>query len=59
MEKQASIYVAGHKGMLGSAILRTLKQAGYNNIIVAGSNELDLRDINQVKVFVEKKSLSM
>jgi GDP-L-fucose synthase len=54
MEKQASIYIAGHNGMLGSAIVRTLKQAGYNNLIVAGSKELDLRNINQVKAFVEQ-----
>jgi GDP-L-fucose synthase len=54
MEKQTSIYVAGHNGMLGSSIVRILKEAGYNNLIVAGSNELDLRDIVQVKAFVEK-----
>ncbi|HWY99183.1 MAG TPA: GDP-L-fucose synthase [Bacteroidia bacterium] len=43
MEKSAKIYVAGHRGMVGSAIIRKLKQLGYNNIITRGSKELDLR----------------
>jgi GDP-L-fucose synthase len=54
MEKQARIYIAGHNGMLGSAILTTLKKLGYDNLIFAGSKEVDLRDINKVKAFVEK-----
>lgn len=43
MEQDAKIYVAGHQGMVGSAILRALKKAGYRNIIVRTSKELDLR----------------
>ena len=43
MEKSAKIYVAGHRGMVGSAIIRKLKQLGYTNIITRGSKELDLR----------------
>lgn len=51
MEKQAKIYVAGHRGMVGSAIVRKLKSEGYNNIISKSSSELDLRDQAAVKYF--------
>jgi GDP-L-fucose synthase len=44
MEKEAKIYVAGHNGMVGSAIVRKLQTEGYNNIITRSSKELDLRD---------------
>ncbi|HEY0108886.1 MAG TPA: GDP-L-fucose synthase [Fibrella sp.] len=44
MEKQAKIYVAGHRGMVGSAIVRQLKAGGYTNIIARTSSELDLRN---------------
>ena len=44
MEKSAKIYVAGHNGMVGSAIVRKLNTEGYNNIITRSSKELDLRD---------------
>lgn len=43
MEKQAKIYVAGHRGMVGSAIVRCLEKQGYTNIITRTSKELDLR----------------
>ncbi|HXB10754.1 MAG TPA: GDP-L-fucose synthase [Bacteroidia bacterium] len=43
MEKNAKIYVAGHRGMVGSAIIRKLNTLGYTNIITRGSKELDLR----------------
>ena len=44
MELQAKIFVAGHRGLVGSAILRTLEAAGYTNIVTRTSTELDLRD---------------
>lgn len=44
MEKSGRIYVAGHRGMVGSAIARRLAQGGYDNIIVAARSELDLTD---------------
>lgn len=44
MEKEARIYVAGHRGMVGSAVLRLLQSRGYANLLVKTSNELDLRD---------------
>ena len=48
MEKDSKIYVAGHRGMVGSAIVRELKRQGYNNIITRTHQELDL--INQQAV---------
>lgn len=56
MEKEAKIYVAGHRGMVGSAIVRALKKAGYDNIIMRTSKELDLRRQDTVENFfaVEK-----
>ncbi len=48
LEKEAKIYVAGHRGMVGSAIVRKLQQEGYTNLVLKTSAELDLRD--QVKV---------
>ncbi|UOG75938.1 GDP-L-fucose synthase [Hymenobacter tibetensis] len=44
MEKNAKIYVAGHRGMVGSAILRRLEKEGYNNFVTRVSSELDLRN---------------
>ena len=51
MDKQAKIYIAGHRGMVGSAIYRKLEKEGYNNIIVRPSSELDLRNQQQVTDF--------
>lgn len=55
MEKQAKIYVAGNRGMVGSAIYRRLKELGYENIITRTSKELDLRDQQAVKEFFENE----
>ena len=51
MEKDAKIYVAGHRGMVGSAIVRTLEKQGYKNIIKRTSKELDLRRQDKVEEF--------
>jgi len=53
MEKGAKIYIAGHKGMVGSAILRKLEQEGYHNFVLRSSTEMDLRDQLSVKLFFE------
>lgn len=53
MNTDSKIYVAGHRGMVGSAIVRKLNTEGFNNIIVRTSNELDLRNQNAVNVFFE------
>ena len=56
MEKDAKIYVAGHRGMVGSAILRELKRQGYSNLITRTHKELDLTRQDQVeKFFAEEK----
>ena len=56
MDKLAKIYIAGHKGMVGSAIERKLRAEGFCNIIFKSSNELDLRNQNMVNsFFIENK----
>jgi len=51
MEKNARIYVAGHRGMVGSAIVRQLEQQGYSHIITRTSSEVDLRNQHAVQTF--------
>ena len=51
MEKNSKIYVAGHRGMVGSAILRKLQEQGFNNILTKTSTELDLRNQQAVNDF--------
>ncbi|WP_084238209.1 GDP-L-fucose synthase [Pedobacter africanus] len=53
MEKNAKIYVAGHRGMVGSAIYRKLQKEGYSNLVVRTSAELDLRNQQAVTDFFE------
>jgi len=53
MNTESKIYVAGHRGMVGSAIVRKLNTEGFNNIIFRTSKELDLRNQNAVNVFFE------
>lgn len=55
MEKTSKIYVAGHKGMVGSAIVRELKREGYTNIITRTHSELDLTDQVAVNKFFEEE----
>jgi len=56
MEKDAKIYIAGHRGMVGSAILRNLKDKGFNNFVLRTSKELDLKDQQAVaQFFAEEK----
>lgn len=53
MEKEAKIYVAGHRGMVGSAIVRELEKLGYQNIVTRTSAELDLRNQTAVDAFYQ------
>lgn len=53
MEKNAKIYVAGHRGLVGSAIVRHLQEAGYNNLILRTHSELDLISQDAVREFFE------
>jgi len=55
MEKNAKIYIAGHRGMVGSAIRRKLEAEGYTNFVVRTSRELDLRNQQAVNDFFEQE----
>lgn len=55
MEKDAKIYIAGHRGMVGSAIKRELESAGFHNFVLRLSSELDLRNQKDVADFFEKE----
>ena len=55
MKKESKIYISGHTGMVGSAILRALQKEGYNNIIFRTSKELDLRNQKDTEEFFEKE----
>lgn len=55
MEKDSRIYIAGHRGMVGGAITRHLKLAGYTNLITKTSAELDLRNQDAVQAFFQEE----
>ena len=55
MEKKAKIYVAGHRGMVGSSFMRLLKKQGYTNLVTRTSSELDLRDQAAVARFFRQQ----
>lgn len=55
MEKNSNIYIAGHTGLVGSALVKSLKAKGYTNIIGKTFEELDLRDTSAVKAFFEEE----
>lgn len=57
MNKHDKIFVAGHNGMVGSAIVRLLEKKGYHNLILRTSKELDLRNQKDVQLFFEKESI--
>lgn len=55
MNKDSKIYIAGHRGMVGSAIVRKLQSEGYTNLLLRTSSELDLRDQKEVEDFFKKE----
>jgi GDP-L-fucose synthase len=55
MEKSSKIYIAGHRGMVGSSILRALQSKGYSNFILKSSVELDLRNQQAVADFFSRE----
>ena len=57
MNKKDKIYVAGHRGLVGSAISRKLSQSGYYNLIEKTSDELDLRDQQMVDFFFKENQI--
>ena len=55
MEKDSKIYVAGHSGMVGSALIRKLESEGYSNLIIRSHSELDLTRQSEVEAFFESE----
>ena len=55
MNKDAKIFVAGHRGLVGSALVRALEKAGYRNLLLRTHAELDLLDQRAVRSFFEKE----
>lgn len=55
IEKSDKIYVAGHRGLVGSAIVRNLQAKGYENVIGRTHRELDLTSQEQVRDFLKRK----
>jgi GDP-L-fucose synthase len=55
LDKELRIYIAGHQGMVGSAVKRKLEQEGYGNLVFRNSSELDLRNQQAVKSFFEEE----
>ncbi|WP_437371989.1 GDP-L-fucose synthase family protein [Maribacter litoralis] len=55
MNKNAKIYVAGHRGLVGSAIIKNLKNKGYQNLIVRTHSQLDLTDSTKVSAFFKEE----
>ena len=57
MSKKDRIFLAGHNGLVGSAVLEKLKQLNYSNIVVANKKELNLLDQSKVFRFLKKKKI--
>lgn len=57
MEKNSKIFVAGHRGLVGSAIVRTLQQNGYSNIVTRTRSEVDLLNQQQVEDFFKNENI--
>ncbi len=55
MEKEAKIYVAGYKGLVGSAIRRKLQEKGYTNLLLSDINDFDLQQQSEVEAFFERE----
>ena len=59
IDKKSKIFVAGHNGLVGSAIIRKLKEKGYKNIITVKKSKLDLTDQSKVFTFLKKKNQNL
>lgn len=59
MNKGSRVFVAGHRGLVGSAVLRELRKAGYSDLVVADSKELDLRSQVEVEKFFSSRRLEV
>ena len=59
INKKSKIYVAGHKGLVGSAIVKRLKEKGFKNIITIDKSKLDLTNQSKVFNFLKKKNQNL
>ena len=59
IKKSDKIFLAGHNGLIGSAILRKLKENGYKKIITINKNKLDLTNQSKVYKFIKKKNQNL
>ena len=57
MKKTDSIFIAGHKGLVGNSFYNLLKKKGYKNLIIVDKKKLDLRNFEKVKKFFKKKKI--
>jgi len=57
MKKNAKIFVAGHRGLVGSSIVRLLQKEGFSNILTKSSSQLDLRNSNSVAAFFQENNI--
>ncbi len=55
MEKSNTIFIAGHRGLVGSAVLKTLENQGFKKIITVNRKKLDLKNYQKVEKFFKKK----
>jgi len=55
IKKKSKIFIAGHKGLVGSSIIRRLKDKGYKNLLYADRSQLDLTNQSKVFNFLKKK----
>ena len=56
INKKSKIFIAGHKGMVGSSICKKLKQNGYSNLIFINKKKLNLLDQKKLENFLKKKN---
>ena len=59
MDNRAKIYVAGHRGLVGSALVKRLRDGGYSNLVLRTSKELDLRRQADVEAFFHRNDRIM
>lgn len=59
LNKQSKIFLAGHNGLVGSAILRKLKENNYSNILIIDRKRLDLTNQSKVNNFLKKKNQNL
>jgi GDP-L-fucose synthase len=57
MNKNSKIFIAGHNGLVGSAVFRNLKKHGYKNLIIISKKKLDLKNTKKVDLFFKKKKI--